>query len=98
MKIIYKYPLEKDEVILPKGAQILTVQIQRNSLFVWALVDPHQEETETRKVERYGTGELIPEIAGHIYINTVFEFEGTYVWHFFQVIPPSEYTRCPNVS
>lgn len=50
-KKIYKYPLEtadRQKLILPKGAQILTVQEQHGQPYVWALIDPLQEETKDK--------------------------------------------------
>lgn len=49
-KTIYKYPLDVtdvQEIKLPVGAEILTVQAQNGTLCLWALVDPQGIEKET---------------------------------------------------
>ncbi len=48
MKKIYKYTLnyykEPEELLLPKGAQIVDFQIQNKSFQLWALIDPEAKE------------------------------------------------------
>ncbi len=48
MKRVYKYPLRVNDrqiVKLPKGAEILSVQIQRGDICLWALIDTSVKET-----------------------------------------------------
>lgn len=48
-KVIYKYPLPRNtfmKVTLPKDCEILTIQEQRNTLCLWALVDLKTEKVE----------------------------------------------------
>lgn len=57
-KFIWKYELQTtDESVieLPKNAEILTLQAQRDVPCIWALVDPNKEK-EKRYFETYGTG------------------------------------------
>lgn len=58
---IFKYPLRVDDrqtVQLPKGAELLTVQVQHGSPCLWALVD-EAAETESRVILMYGTGHAL---------------------------------------
>ena len=62
MKKIYKYPLAIDDfqhIPMPKGAVILHVGNQRESLNMWALVDPDKKLTELRAFRVAGTGRHI---------------------------------------
>ncbi len=85
MRKIFKYPLEisdKQEVILPKGAEILHANVQNESLFIWALIDPGAETIEEiRDIFIYGTGHPVSPIAKR-YISTV--FMGSLVFHVFE--------------
>lgn len=59
---IFKYPLWVDErqtVQLPKGAELLTVQVQHGSPHLWALIPNEAAETESRVILMYGTGHPI---------------------------------------
>lgn len=59
---IFKYPLVVTDwqmVALPRGAEILTVQIQRGQPQLWALVDP-TAPIERRDVGICGTGHIVP--------------------------------------
>lgn len=47
MQRIYKYPIEtvdQQQVKMPDGAQILTVQVQNGKPCLWAMVDPDVAE------------------------------------------------------
>lgn len=70
---------------MPKGADILTIQEQKEKCFIWALVDP-QNELEERFFELYGTGVDIPCDMGidRYYINTVQFDGGDLVFHLFE--------------
>ncbi len=62
MKSVYKYPLPMDEddftIFLPKGAEVLTIQIQGETPCLWALVDPYAKQ-ESRSFHIAGTGHPI---------------------------------------
>ena len=88
MRTIYKYQLDlvvTQVVMLPKGAEILTVQKQFRSLgtetmCMWALVDP-DAKAEPRTIFIQGTGfEIHADFKR--YIATV--QDGPYVWHVFE--------------
>jgi len=84
MKTIYKYPLDiadAQRVAMPKGAQILTAQIQKDSLFLWALVD-NAAHLELRTILIRGTGNNADDIG--CYISTVQLHAGLLVLHVFE--------------
>ena len=61
-KVIWKYPLKVQDVqnvIIPKGAELLSVQTQGDGAFLWALVNPKETETEARNIEIFGTGQPV---------------------------------------
>jgi hypothetical protein len=60
-RTIHKYPLtitDRQQVLMPPGAQILTAQFQNDQLCLWALVE-HERPTEKRAIRIAGTGHLI---------------------------------------
>ena len=86
MKTIYKYtvtglPLQ-NKIEMPKGASILSVNMQGADCCMWALVDT-ESETEEREFEIVGTGwELDDNMS---YVGTCFAKDG-YVWHIVEVV------------
>lgn len=80
--IIYKYPLkiaEVQQIELPAGAMILSVQMQNGTPCMWARINPEAEK-KTVKVRMYGTGEVIDGLL-LLHIGTV--QDGQLVWHYF---------------
>jgi hypothetical protein len=84
MKTIYKYPLNSQDCTLqlPKGAKLLTVQLQNQIENLWALVDPHTSELEERHICIVGTGWEVED--NMEYITTY--MDGYFVWHVFELI------------
>ena len=87
---IYKYQLEvtdKQNIELPKGAEILTVQTHYGIVCIWALVDKEAEK-EYRSFEIFGTGHNIPVDMGveRKYIGTFQLNDGALVFHLFERI------------
>ncbi len=82
---IYKYVLQIDDnqaIEMPEGATILTAQMQRGHLCLWAVVDIDPElPQKMRHIEIIGTGNLFTE-APRRYIATV--QDGSLVWHVFE--------------
>ncbi len=84
MKQIWKYKVE-NVIEIPKGAEILSVQIQNGQMFnacIWVKVNP-ENELEKRKFVVIGTG--------HSFDDTNMKYIGTYqdgpfVWHLFEDI------------
>ncbi len=80
---IYKYPLLRsslNSILMPEGAEILTVQMQDKMPCLWALADQDQSPVY-RNIEIFGTGDFMPEEKRH-YIGT-FQVS-VYVWHVFE--------------
>jgi hypothetical protein len=90
VRTIYKYPLSfarLQSVSMPKGANILCVQLQRGTACLWAVVDPCVAENRQRTLVMIPTGEEF-EVAG-IYIGTIQMDQETVVLHVFDLTPPS---------
>jgi hypothetical protein len=73
-------------VALSKGAQILCVRAEGDSLFLWALVDP-QAQHEDRFFASYTRGEQIHELEGvsREYVGTVQLDPDLVVVHIFEL-------------
>lgn len=89
---IYKYPLTKypltigtTEVELPRGAKILTVDMQGDDLCLWAVVDP-MAKTDVRLFRVFGTGHTIETLQMYDYVGTALAMEGALVCHVFEVL------------
>ena len=85
MKTIWKFELELrtiQHVIMPPGALILTAQMQKDKLCIWALVDP-EEIPEVRKLYVYGTGHPIDDKLDRMFHVATVQ-DGVYVWHVFE--------------
>lgn len=85
--MIYKYQLGLygiTELLLPEGAQILSVQNQRGHLVLWADVN-RQASDITRKFMAVVTGSNPPERKNQ-FIGTVQFDNGNYVVHVFEVL------------
>ncbi len=84
MITIHKYPIKVNNYIrlaLPVGAKILTVQVQNNIPFIWALVDTNQQ-IQLRTFRIYETGREISTVG--IYISTFQLDNGRLVCHLFE--------------
>lgn len=87
---IFKYELQladDQQVELPHGAEILSVQFQKDQqgheiLQLWALVDEYEKIMVPRLIRMYGTGHYM---AGHPgkFLGTVQEAGGALIWHIF---------------
>lgn len=86
MKTIHKYVLDPavvqaQEVAMPNGAKLLSVQSQQGLLTLWALVDTSRP-TVMRKMMVFGTGQAIDLPPGPMdYVGTA--QLGSLVWHLF---------------
>lgn len=87
---IYKYPLliigEVQEVIMPDGANILSIKTQYNRPVIWALVDPDVEKVK-RRFRVFPTGARIKSPETMKYMATVQSMVGMeeFVYHVFEV-------------
>lgn len=83
MKVIYKYPLTfslRQKIEMPVGATPLDIQLQDNTLCMWAEVDPNEVVMRPVEVLRVNTGgESVPERM--YYLSTV--QVGVFVFHFY---------------
>lgn len=87
MKTIWKFPLEltdAQQVAIPSGAQLLTAQIQGQSLQLWALVDPAQPK-HVHTIRIIGTGHPIEEDLGK-YVATFQLRDGELIFHVFDAL------------
>jgi hypothetical protein len=86
MKKVYKYKLLQgiNRLMMPEGAQVLTVQLQEDIPTIWALVDPDSPLKE-RAFLLAGTGHEIEvnTSAQPVYVGTV-QIDWM-VWHCFEV-------------
>lgn len=86
-KQIWKYEISpgKHSIEMPIGAEILTIQTQKQVPCIWALVNPENKK-ELRHFEIYGTGHDIHLDMGiqRKYINTFQMWEGNLVLHLFE--------------
>jgi hypothetical protein len=84
MKSIWKYvlqPVDVQSLTIPKGSVILTAQIQKDKICVWALVDEYSE-LETRVFRIIGTGHGVDDEPGR-FLGTVQLHEGRIIFHIF---------------
>ena len=87
MAQVWKFPIYANSVqsiLMPKGAQILSVQTQQGSPVIWAIVDPAADK-EKRIFSVYGTGHNMPK-DGLKYVGTWQESNQYLVWHLFEVV------------
>lgn len=87
MKKVFKYLLEitdSNTLFLPVEYQILTVAMQGDELYLWALIDPNTEFLDRVKVRVAGTGHPIEEDIKK-YLGTFMLHSGALVFHVFEV-------------
>lgn len=85
---IWKFPLallNAQIIVMPEGAEILTVQRQNEQACLWAIVNPERNK-EDRLFEIHGTGNPMEDEFGvsRKYIGT-FQ-QPPFVWHVFERI------------
>lgn len=90
MKTIWKYIISagKEEIKLPKGAEVLSVHEQNDEVAMWVSVDPSLE-TESRYFRMFGTGHALSERPMK-YIGTAHLHGGQLVLHVFELIVGQE--------
>jgi hypothetical protein len=80
---IWKYeiiPTDAQEIEMPEGARILCVQVQNDTPYIWALVNPAAVKCG-RRLRIVGTGHTVFGDPG-AYIGT-FQFANGLVFHVF---------------
>jgi len=87
MTSIYKYPFSISNAFtlgLPRGAQILSVQVQDAQPVLWAMVDT-EEVVQLREFRVFGTGQPMPDLPRVDFLATIqMDF---LCWHIFVVRP-----------
>lgn len=87
MRTIWKFTLKVLDfqgVMMPKGATILSVQPQHDTICMWALCDAGAEK-EVRNFSIHDTGELVSSEDHKHFIGTVQQFGGSSVRHVFEL-------------
>lgn len=92
--IVYKYPLEvtdKQQINLPKGAEILTIQTQAGAPQMWVHVNSENADQahELRSFETYGTGHPMKYLQmdkERRYIGTYQIENGQFIFHVFELV------------
>lgn len=86
---IFTYELnlvDRQDLSLPIGAKILSAQIQREKICIWAMVDS-KEKKENRTIAIVGTGNPLPKINPDekmVHVDTVQLH--SMVWHVFEIV------------
>jgi hypothetical protein len=88
-KTVFKYPLPMrgNPIQMPKGARVLSLQVQYGDPQLWALVDPEAPE-EPRQFRIFGTGHPMTITGGHTleFIDTFQLDGGQLVFHVFEEV------------
>ena len=89
---IWKYDLlgathpphgDRAAISMPKGAVVLTVQVQNGRPVIWAIADPRAPQ-EPREFVIVGTGHEMPE--SWRYVGTWQQPDSWFVGHLFEVV------------
>lgn len=89
-KSIFKYPIETtdiQQIEMPYNAEILCLQTQHNTQYIWVLVDVNEPLIQ-RTFAIFGTGDAITVESGtlHKYIGSYQVHHGHGVFHCFEII------------
>jgi hypothetical protein len=82
---IFKYPFPVSDLVrlqMPEGARILSVQVQRESPCLWALIDP-DAQIVWRNFRVFGTGHPLPPSFVGEFLGTFQLRGGDLVFHLF---------------
>ena len=81
---VFKYQMPIQDAVeleMPKGAEILRIDVQREVLCMWALVQTDAPKV-TRRFRIYGTGHDVDERG--VFRGTFFHRNGALVFHVFE--------------
>jgi hypothetical protein len=95
---IWKFPLQltdRQEIEMPEGAVILSVQVQRSQVCLWALVEPGASKVK-RQFRIHGTGHDVPDVDKLDFIGTIQNNGGDLVFHVFEEFPTSDLSQKPT--
>lgn len=83
MKTTWKFTLQPEcSIEMPVGSEILSVREQKETICLWALVDPSAPK-ETRRFVAFGTGHDIPD-ESLSFVGTAHLQGGALVFHIFE--------------
>jgi hypothetical protein len=88
--IIHKYPLRvapEQHVEMPSAARILCVQVQNDTICLWAAVVNPAAPMQARTIQIVGTGNLFENDL--TYLGTVQLERGQFVFHVFERRAPA---------
>lgn len=83
---IWKFPInitDRQTVMMPARAKILTVQVQYGAAYLWAQVDEKLVTEEERGIEVFGTGHPMNDEERR-YIGSIQLHGGGLVFHIFE--------------
>jgi hypothetical protein len=87
VRTIYKYPidtLDQFTVRMPKGAQVVHVDMQMGSAQMWAMVDTEQSDVP-RKFALRGTGHDCEDMPVSAHVGSFQMHGGRLVFHLFDL-------------
>lgn len=97
MRKIFKYVIPADEnqpIYVPAGSRFLSLICQNDTPVVYFLTDPATKEMEKIYFRVVGTGEEVDEKELDeywIFVDTVQQYGGKFVWHIWMSNPFVEY-------
>jgi hypothetical protein len=68
---------------MPAGARIVHVDVQRDQLYLWALVDNAMSKVGRRRFMIVSTGQVLP-LGAHHHLGTLLLQDGRVVVHVFE--------------
>jgi hypothetical protein len=91
MKTIWKYQLPHApneygicEVVMPKGAKIISTLNQYNTICLWAEVESDPSHpVETKKIDVVGTGKKLEDSPRRFLGSVIL---GQFVWHIYEML------------
>ena len=86
MKRVYKYPLgskDQQEIMIPAGSKILSVETQDEHIVLYALVDDKVTHLNTYLVIIHGTGHNADDTEDCDFVGTVKLYGGALMFHVF---------------
>jgi hypothetical protein len=87
VRAVWKYELSSPVltgIMMPRGAEVLSVMVQGSTPCIWALVDP-EAEAEQRTFLTVGTGHSHVEDKTWRHVGSYVLFDGAFVGHVFEV-------------
>ena len=89
MERIYKYVITRvgvNQLLVPKGAKLLSCKAQDEKICLWFLVDPLASKRDVRLFTCIMTGERIEILAKKEFIDTCLIDGGSFVLHVFEIL------------